>query len=544
MSTFTADDIQPRVTRERIEGLMLFRVVLVTLFLGSALLVDVAALADFSSSRNTTIVVLIVGTYALTIFYALLLRAGAVRQELAVCQVALDVVIIGVLVDVYGGIDSPFLFLFLLTVISAALTLNRRAAMWTAGVVTMLLVLLAANNLGLFADEPAPGSVWKEAMFRVALNGAANVTVALLAGYLTERLGEATSQLEQQRASIRELRALNDNILASLSSGLLTIDRDDIVIFFNRAAAQITGLSPAEVLGKPLEDVMPEISDFISDAPSTEIRNEAEYVKEDGESVYLGFSISPLFDPTEETAGRIVIFQDLTAIKQMEHQVRRSERLAAVGRLSAAIAHEIRNPLASISGSVEMLSENEATSADDRALMGIVLREVGRLDELITEFLDYSRARELKLQPHQPGDVITKVLALFVNRDSSMQIDVDVDEDLDPIRVDEEAIRQVLWNLLNNAVDAVVDVDDPRIRLGAKRTDRGVVLYVEDNGPGIPAEDVDRVFQPFFTTKHSGTGLGLATIYRIVEDHGARCIVLPTSELGGARFEIVFSEAA
>ena len=520
---------------------MLFRVVLVTLFLGGALLFDIGTLSDFSSTRNTTIVVLIVGTYALTILYALLLRQGAALDELAITQITLDIVIVGVLVDAYGGIDSPFLFLFLLTVIAAAFTVNRRLALYTAGGVTAMLIVLALQPLGLFAAEPAPGVVWKDALFRVALNSTASLTVALLAGYLTELLGRATTELQEQRESLRELRALNENILESLSSGLLTVDRDGIVIFFNRAAELITGFDAEDVLGKPLDGVMPEVSEFLTDVGSSEVRHEATHVGTAGESVYLGFSISPLFDADEETAGRIVIFQDLTAIKEMENQVRRSERLAAVGRLSAAIAHEIRNPLASISGSVEMLAENETTSADDRALMDIVVREVDRLDQLITDFLDYSRGRTLNLAPRDPAEVIDRVLDLFKHRDKGVELITELDDDLPPIALDPEAMKQVLWNLLNNAVEAVDGVDNPTIKVGARRESRGVVMFVEDNGPGIPDDNVDRIFQPFFTTKESGTGLGLATIFRIVEDHGARCVLIPSGELGGARFEVIFS---
>lgn len=521
---------------------MFLRVLLVTLFLGSALLLDINALTDLSSTRNATIVGLIVGTYGLTILYALLLRRGTPIEELAAMQLTLDVVIVGVLVSAYEGIDSPFIFLFLLNVIAAALLLGRRAALYAAAAVTAMLLVLATQRLGLFAPTPAPGEVWKDALFRVALNGSASLVVAFLSGYLTERLGEATTELAEQRASLRELRALNDNILASLSSGLLTVDRDNVVIFFNRAAEQITGLSEDSVLGVPLGRVMPEIAELLSQTPSAEIRQEATHVRTDGARVYLGFSISPLFGSDDQPTGRIVIFQDLTDIKQMEDQVRRSERLAAIGGLSAAIAHEIRNPLASISGSVEMLSENASTSEDDRALMSIILREVNRLNELITEFLDYTRTRELQLSPQEPHAVLTRVLDLFQHRERGFSVAVDVEPDLPPIRVDVEAMSQVIWNLLNNAVEATAATDEPQIHIGARRTERGVELWVEDNGPGIPAENLERIFQPFFTTKTSGTGLGLATLFRIVEDHGARCHVVGHGELGGARFEIVFPQ--
>lgn len=529
------------VVRERVEGLMLFRVVLVTFFLGGALLLDVGVLADFSSARNAMIVGLIVGTYALTILYGLLLRGGVALYELVAMQLTLDVITIGTLVDVYGGIDSPFLFLFLFTVISAALTLNRRAAMYTALAVTGMLLVLAAQRIGLFADEPASGLVWKNALFRVALNGSASLIVALLAGYLTELLGQATTQLEEQAESLRELRVLNDNILESLASGLLTVDESDTIIFFNRAAEQITHLKGTDVLGRPLQEVLPAIAEVLSGSPSP--RRESELVRDDGSAVFLGLSTSPLVGPVAGAGGRIVIFQDLSDIKDLEAQVRRSERLAAVGRLSAAIAHEIRNPLASISGSVEMLSTDSALPEDDVKLLQIILREVDRLNTLVSDFLEYSRPRSLKLLPQSAASTVATVLGLF-RPNGEVEVEADIADDLPLVDLDGEAFEQVLWNLLNNANEAVLEADPARIRVAVERNGDGVSVIVEDNGAGIGAADLDRVFQPFFTTKTQGTGLGLATIFRIVEAHNARVIASSGGTLGGARFEVVFKGSA
>jgi two-component system sensor histidine kinase PilS (NtrC family) len=516
---------------------MLFRVVLVTIFLGTALLVDVGALADFSNSRSVVGIALIIGTYGLTILYALLLRAHAGLDELATLQICGDLVTVAVLVHAYGGIDSPFLFLFLLTVIGSAYTIDRRGALYTAAGVVALLGVLAARPLGLFSDEVAPGTQWRESLLRFASNGTASFVVALLAGYLTERLGEAATQIEEHQASLRELRALNENILASLSSGLLTIDQDERVIFFNQAAESITRLRTEQVLGRPLLDVLPGVGEKLDDAAESQ-RGETELELEGDGQIPLGFTTSPLLNAAGEVSGRIVIFQDLSDIKLLEAKVTRTQALAAIGSLSAAIAHEIRNPLAAISGSVEMLSADELPE-DDQELLRIVLREVDRLNKLISDFLEYSRPRQAVLRPAEPSEAVARVLELFRNRlDAEVEVSL---EEADMIDIDPEGFRQILWNLLNNAAEAAKSNDEPRVRLRLFADDSNHVrILVEDNGEGIDDEHLDRVFQPFFTTKAKGTGLGLATIFRLVEGHNAQVLVRPHGELGGATFELIF----
>jgi two-component system sensor histidine kinase PilS (NtrC family) len=294
------------------------------------------------------------------------------------------------------------------------------------------------------------------------------------------------------------------------------------------------------VLGELVSDALPGIATAIIDRPPHDTRQEARFIRADGESVYLGFSTSNLLNADAEKVGRIVIFQDLSEIKEMEEQMRRSERLAAVGKLSAAIAHEIRNPLASISGSVEMLRAGAEMDEDDRVLMSIVLREVDRLNELISEFLEYSRPRKLHLSPQSLTPMIQSVLDLFHNRTSNrVDVNFEARPNLPEVELDSEVFQQVIWNLLNNAAEATESVDAPKVDVRLHSDDDDVVLEIEDNGPGIDDENVDRVFQPFFTTKKTGTGLGLATIYRIVEEHAGTIAVEPHGGMGGACFRLV-----
>jgi two-component system sensor histidine kinase PilS (NtrC family) len=541
--------------RERLEGLMAFRVVIVTLLLGSAIAFDAQALSSLSDPKNLILLSLIVGTYLLTIGYAVLLRSEDNLVSLARAQVLNDMVVSVVLVFVTSGVDSLFTFLFFLNIISAAIVVGRGAALIMAGLTSMCLTTLALDateviELARFSTASSSRSLGNLA-YIVGVNSVAAFLIALLSGYLSERLGRVAGELERQQFNVEELRALNRNILTSLSSGLITVDEARQIIFFNRAAEHITGLSSDEVYGESLAELFPKLSEALSrdmDGTRTpsETRLEVEYERPDGKTAYLGFSVSVLRDSLGNDAGRIVIFQDLSEVKRLEEEKKRSERLAAVGELAAAIAHEIRNPLASISGSVEMLEAVGDLEGEDRALMRIVVREVDRLDSLITSFLDYSRPKSLSREPTDIRRLIQDVTELFEKRSdvNGLELVLRLGEEEQPFiaDVDREAFRQVLWNLLNNAREAIAEVrgeSHSTIVLQLAQTNGSLVLSVEDSGPGIDEDVKERIFEPFFTTKEGGTGLGLATIYRIVEEHDGTLRITAPKELDGARFEIV-----
>ncbi len=534
--------------RERLKGLMLVRVVIVTAFLGSTLAVDLTALGDFDDLRNRTLVALIVGTYVLTILYAVAFRQRWSTSSLANAQLSGDLLVTTILVLATGGFDSVFVFFFYLTIINAAVVIGQRGALITAAVTAACMAFFATVVLGWvpqpFGDELRPMTT-TALVYQFAINSLAGFLIAFLAGHLADRLGRATEELQARETDIQDLRVLNENILSSLSSGLLTVDDRGTIIFFNRAAEEITGLAKEEVLGNPLDALFPGLAaatDAFADG--AEPRHDSLFERPDGTQVYLGFSLSPLRDHQGES-GQIIIFQDLTEIRKMEAQVKRSQHLAAIGQLSAAIAHEIRNPLASISGSVEMLRMDANTSDEDRTLMDIVVREVDRLDGLITDFLAYTQPRPLqrKVQPLLP--LVQEVLRLFQN--TADQKDIHLHPDLSDAptltaNIDAEALRQVLWNLLQNATQAQADLPPEdrhiRIELQAAPGSPDLLLAVEDNGPGVPLDHHDRIFEPFFTTKHQGTGLGLATTYRLLEAQDARITLTAPHHHNGARFEI------
>lgn len=536
---------------ERLRGLLAFRVALVTVLLGGAVALDAHALSGLSNPKNLTLLSLIVGTYLLTILYALGLRYMKDLARLADLQIAGDILISAILIAATGGLDSLFLFVFYLNVITAAVVSGRRTALIAAATATLYFIFLAMAAAQLIIvpaiEAMRTARSAGELIFEVGLHTSAAFIVAILAGYLAEQLGEVSGELERQQSNVIELRALNANILESLNSGLLTVDTQERIIFFNRAAELITGFQANEVYGRPLADVFSGLAQAFKRQPDTP-RLENEYTRPGGESVFLGFSVSVLKNSRGENAGRIIIFQDLSEVKKLEQENKRSERLAAVGQLAAAIAHEIRNPLASISGSVEMLAAMSDLEQDDATLMRIVIREVDRLNELITNFLEFSRPRPLNLARADLVELISGVVELFSHdqRNHQLQIALALRDEAGaelaeaPATVDLEAFRQIVWNLLNNAREAISDEAARReIRLQLNPAGEYWRIAIEDSGPGIPDEVAERIFEPFFTTKDAGTGLGLATLHRLVEQHSGRIRVAQAESLGGARFEIL-----
>jgi len=556
----------PASLRGRLQGLMVFRVALVTLFLGGTIALDAETLASLSDPRNLALLVLIVATYVLTIVYALALRRTDDLARLARIQIAVDFALTAVLVGLTGGLESVFLFVFYLNVINAAVIAGRTAALAAAGAVTAILLALGAlalYEISTFVVEfsrPAPSE--PPLLFEVVVDSGAAVLIALLSGRLSERLGETTVQLERKRTDLRRLRRLTQNILASLDSGVVTVDDSGTIIYSNDAAERIAGLDRASLQDRPVSEIFPEIDERLDgeERPSSKTlgdhrrpdpRFEFEYERPDGEQIFIGYSVSVLRDSEGRPAGHVVVYQDLTAVKRLEAEKEQSQRLAAIGELAASIAHEVRNPLASISGSVEMLESVADLEEDARELMEIIVEEVDRLDRLISEFLEYSRPSELSPEPLDLRELVGDVVDLFERRDATRRLDVEFAPDPTvedwTLEADRESIRQVLWNLLNNAADAVSRGDSParegpdiRMSLSDGRA-QGKHFYevaVEDAGPGVPEEAAGRLFEPFFTTREDGSGLGLAISHRLIDKHGGRLQLGEDCALGGAKFVV------
>ena len=502
-------------SRTRLTWVMLFRVGLVTLLLASALVAEVgAASGEQTSPVVATLFALIIATYGLTIVFALVLKRADNVARLAAVQVGSDLILATMLVHLTGGAESAFAFMYILVIIGAAFVLGR-GALVAAGAAVILYV---ADGLG-FSSLPL-----RTLIRSLAVNAVAFAATGALATRLALELRRAGEQIVSQGAILRDLAALHADVIRGLTSGLVTIGRQGLILTFNTAAGEIIGRAAADAIGRPLAEVMPGLARLQASLGDGALRRgevPQTVMRRDGarEERTLGVSISPLVDSAGQVLGSIVNFQDLTELRRMEAAMQRAERLAAVGRLAAGIAHEIRNPLAAISGSIELLAQT--TSGDgakeNRELMTIVIREVDRLNGLITDLLEFARPRSLETQRLDVAATLTEMLRVFENDKQLRGARVELRAD-DSVLVDADPsqLRQVVWNLLRNAAEAAPG--EP-VRVEVRGDARSARFTVRDRGPGIAPEHRARMFEPFFSTKEGGTGLGLATVHRIVEEH-------------------------
>ena len=517
----------------KIQWLMFFRAVMVTVLLGSTLAVNVDNADLFSNPSTLTLLGLIIGTYVLTIVYAGVLRYVRRYALFTHIQLVGDLLTTMVLVLLTGGADSVFLFMFSLIVINAAILLYRPGALLHACVSAIILVgLISGQAFGWGADAAA---IEGPATRGLLLSGVANVSavflVALLSGYLSEQLRNTDRRLQFASEGLRQLRALNENIATSVQSGLVSYTLDGHIIFFNPAAERITGLISRDVLYRDVDEVFPSVTDHSPTAQGHLNRWEGCFVRPDGQRQILGYSLSPLVDGKEAHRGWILIFQDLTPLRDMEQTIQRTEKFAAIGKMAAGIAHELRNPLASISGSIQMLELAAELGTDDRRLMNIILREIDRLNSLIDDFLDFARPSPPRLQEFSACELVGEVVQVFDKRRfghghgrGGQTHSVSLDRHGEPsLRADPLQMRQVLWNLLNNAAQAMSEGGEIRVRVLDEAAPDGqpgtVTFEVIDSGVGIPPDQVPKIFDPFFSTKEEGTGLGLSLVHRIIEDH-------------------------
>jgi two-component system sensor histidine kinase PilS (NtrC family) len=458
-----------------------------------------------------------------------------------------DAVLVTALVHFSGGDESLFGFLYPLVAVFGAVVADRRGAFAAAGLCASLhgAVLLAAAR-GWLPDYGAPHAPEPVLLAFWSVHTAALVVVALLASHLSREVRAADARLDQSQSHLARLRRLHERIVESLMSGLLTTDPSGRVTSFNREAERITGVAVAAALGRDVDEVIPGVQEravarAMAGAPLAKLRERMAYRNRRGEDLHLGLSASVLRDEDGAVAGTVVIFQDVTRVVEMEAELRRSERLAAAGKLAADIAHEVRNPLAAISGSIQMLlagDGGEDARGERARLSDIVLRETDRLNGLITDFLQYAHPRAPRLEPLALAGAVDEVLQMLEHAAGpDVKVETRVAPDL-RVLADPAQLRQLLWNLCLNAVQAMpaggaLRVAARRLAPGAPQggvgdvrnvaTEEGterVEICVSDTGAGIPPESLDRIFDPFFTTRADGTGLGLATVHRIVEAHG------------------------
>jgi two-component system sensor histidine kinase PilS (NtrC family) len=518
--------------RRKVAWLIAVRAVISTILLGSAIFARITAPGSFAVDP---FFFLIGVTYALTMTWALSLRFVERHRWLLDLQLAGDALIVSAFIYVTGGVASYFSSLYVLPIVAASTIQFRRGGLMIAALSAVLYVgLVAAQYLTAsgFLNYPLlvnasvvlpPPSI---AQYTVALNVFGFFAAALLSGSLANSLRSASVQLEQQSTEIADLQALNQHVIDSLPSGLATTDSEQRILTFNHAAETITGVSFQAAVGRRISDVLQLPSQLLSaldgNLEVVPSRIEVRYRPADGRSdLEIGLSATHLETPGGR-AGLLVTFQDVTTVRKLRRDAAIQSRLAAVGEMAAGIAHEIRNPLASMSGSIQILRQELPLSAEQEQLMDIVLRESERLNNTIRSFLAYARPQHFQIARFDVRRALNDAALLLRNSAEvceAHRIEVDVPSEELWYEADEGQIKQIVWNLATNGLRAMPEGGRLLLAGALDAASDGVVLSVQDEGIGIPAEELDNLFQPFHGRFAKGSGLGLAIVHRIVSDY-------------------------
>ena len=542
--------------RRRLAALIAVRLIVATVLLGSAVVVQLRA-PDATSINPFFFLIGL--TYVVSLGFIASLRFVERFAWLTDVHFAIDALLVSAAVFLTGGVQSLFTILYMLPIVAASSVQSRRGGLQIAGLSTILLVgvVLAQYLHGYGYLELSRISIGSElppiqiAQYTVALNAFGLFGVALLSGSLAERVRVGEAQLEQATEEIADLQAFNQYVLDNLVSGLATADAENNLITFNRSAMLITARSGPLPIGQPVADVLQLPAAFAASishdlARVRSMRIDFVYQHADGRMMDVGLSVAGLPLP-DGSRGYIYTFQDVTDVKRFEQNARLQQRLAAVGEMAAGIAHEIRNPLASMSGSMQMLKQELPLSTDQAQLMDIVLKESERLNETIKSFLAYARPQRFSLQKLDLRSLVHETAMLLRNStdiEDTHRIEVEQSDAPVMIDADEAQIRQIIWNLATNGLRAMPD--GGTLRLFAVHEVAGsdlAVLRVEDEGVGIPPEEVDKIFQPFRGSFGKGTGLGLAIVHRIVTDYEGRIEVRPRPGRGTI-FRVTFPMSA
>ena len=527
-------------TRRLLAWYLAARLAVVGFFLGGAIIYHLKSAAAPPQHALVSWLEALIALAALqTLASAVVMKRLRDLERFIQAQFAWDLLLVLAIIYLTGGAESLYSFLYILVIIAASVFLSRRQVLIVASAASILygslLDLQYYRYLPMFGGQLLPQSVQeKDIFYAVVINVGAFLLTALLSGYLADRMRRSEQAREQKEIDYGELERLNQAILANINSGLLLIGNDGRIRSFNQAAYRITGYRLEEVYNRPVEVFFPAFAQIERSGGVSLRRGETRVKGRQGGQLILGYSASYVRDPQARDLGLLVAFQDLTEVKALEEQLKRADRLAAVGRLASGMAHEIRNPLASISGSVQLLREDPGIGEENRRLMGIVVREVERLNLLLGDFLGFARPAPLQAERIDLAAMIAELVDLVRAGGQAGEVTiVSHSPEQVPMCVDRQKLRQALWDLLLNAVEAAQPAGTVRIGVDLVNGE----IAVEDSGPGIDEKLRERIFEPFFTTKEKGTGLGLANVYANIQAHGGR-VYVEASPLGGARFMI------
>ncbi len=446
----------------------------------------------------------------------------------------IEAILISMLVYATGFSQSMFIFLYMILLICFGLLFEIKGSIVFA--LTVILQFTVVLILSPISQAP-------QALFVLGFNDVAFLAVSALSGYLSQQINFMGLEVERSGAQLTAIRNLHQLVVENIPSGLVTFLESGEILALNKVAkdffkdtlsAKVFSLFPEKVQGLIRDSIAKQ-----TQSQTTE-RFEVRFTNPEETQTVLTCRLSQASAPDTGQPVFMLIFDDETRFKNLEMAVRQSEKLAAVGQLAAGVAHEIRNPLAGISGSIQMLS-GQTQSEEDKKLMSIVMRETDRLNNLITEFLDFSRPEKPIADVVPLAGLVEEILKLVAVQ-TNLRKDVQVDSQLNSqhsIRGDRDKLKQALLNIIINSYQAMESTPVAKFTVNLRDEDQSIVLSFKDSGIGMTEATKRRIFEPFHTTKPKGTGLGLAVTHKILENHMAQVQV--ESEPGkGSQFILKF----
>ena len=508
------------------------RIIILTFLLGIELAISQLTPSHLPMALFVSTVVL---WYAISLFYLVLLSFWQEHRYQSLLQVLTDLAMVSLVVYATGGVDSSLNFLYPLVIIVASILLPRTWSYLSAALAFILYgTVLELTYFEVIPSYSSSHPGPRELQVIILINLCAYLSIAYLSGLLASKLRQVNVRLKHTSGALQDLQALHENVVQSVSGGIVTTGLDGRVTLANTAAQTMLDLSDREIWGKQINDMF---LDPLPEVGSERMHGEVRYVTGNNFHKTFRVRISELTVPERGSLGYVYAFDDLTEIRRLEREVRMQDRLAAVGRLAAAIAHEVRNPLTSIAGSASMLSSIADLSEEHRQLLQIITRESERLNAIITDFLAYSRGRQYQFMRVDLLVLLEDTLTLLAHRLVAQDTGIKIERQLSVTQAlasaDGDKIKQVFWNFCENAVRAMKN--GGTLRISVEAIDEDWQITFADTGPGMSPQTVEKIFEPFQSQFQGGTGLGLAIVYQIVQAHDGKVWV--RSKLGeGSEF--------
>ncbi len=519
---------------------MTLRMVVIITLLGSAILIQLVSRTILPINPLYFLIFL---TSIFTLFYGFIFNRVPDLKLLAYLQLSGDVLVITLLVYFTGGVKSSFSFLYILVIISASILLYRRGSLYVASISSIfygLLVVLVYHRVlpyyDLDVDEIAV-ITYRMLYYYIFMHLFAFYSTAMMSSYLSERLRRTRTALEEMDEDLSDLRLLHQKIIDSMTAGLIITDLERRINFVNEPGIRILHLPIQELLGQRIDRLFLQeiqMEKVIESLKTNSFVSLERALVRDKQGILVGMNVSYLQSQAGSPTGYMVIFQDITEGRKMERQYRLQERMAAIGTMAAGIAHEIRNPLASIRGSVQLLQSELDLNEDQSKLMEIVLTESTRLDQTIQNFLNYAKPKQLSTSVEDLKELVGDMLN-FIQKGPECKeghrVEFRGSEESFLHEVDSNQIKQVIWNLSINAFRAMPEGGKLTVTLHHDSSG-DIVLSFRDEGGGIEPERMESIFDPFQDSTTGGSGLGMAIVYRIVQDHHGHIFIESTVSRG------------